>query len=175
MVVVAIVAILAAMAAPSYRDMIDRYRLRGAADGVISLISNARAGAVKSDLDVNIKFTGGSNWCVGANSALPPTGGAQAGNADPCTCTDSSQCLISGVRTATQPGAYPGVTIGTLPAAFIFDSKLGTTTPLGGREITLTSPSGKYDMTIKVNALGQASSCTPATKSAMPGVATCSP
>ena len=47
MVVIAVVAILAAAAMPAYRTLLDRYRIGKAAEDVISVISNARAGSVK--------------------------------------------------------------------------------------------------------------------------------
>jgi hypothetical protein len=55
----------------------------------------------------------------------------------------------------------------------IFDSKLGTIAPLGNRTVTLTSPKGKYDIAVQVNALGQARSCVPATKPVIAGIPAC--
>ena len=173
-ITLAVISVVLIAAAPSFADFLDKNRVRGAADGVISLISNARAEAVKTDLDVNIAFTGsGSSWCVGANSATAPTGGNPAGAAAACNCTDAAQCRVSGLRSAIETGAYPDVAIGVLPAALNFDSKLGAISPLGARNVTLTSPKGKYDLRVEVNALGQARLCVPASKPAIAGVAQC--
>ena len=123
---------------------------------------------------VNVAFTGsGTAWCVGANAATPPSGGNEAGTAGACDCTVTTQCLVSGARSAINVSAYPGVSIGTLPAALIFDSKLGAITPLGVRSVTLTSPRGKYDLRVEINALGQARLCVPATKPVIAGVSGC--
>src|SRR5687768_3482294 len=85
MVTVAVMAILMTAAVPSFVDFFERNRVRGAADGVISVVSDARAEAVKNALDVNISMGGGGTaWCVGGNAALPPAGGNPAGAADPC-------------------------------------------------------------------------------------------
>jgi type IV fimbrial biogenesis protein FimT len=174
MVTLAVLAVVLAAAVPSFSDFFDKYRLRGAADAVVSMVSNARAEAVKSDQDVNVAFTGsGSAWCVGANAAGTPTGGNRAGAASACDCTDTSACLVSGQRMAVEESAFPDVTIGTLPAAMIFDSKLGTIAPLGNRTVTLTSPKGKYDVQVEVNALGQARACRPAAKPVIAGIPTC--
>jgi type IV fimbrial biogenesis protein FimT len=174
MVTITVMAILVAAATPSFLDFFDKNRVRGAADGVISVISNARAEAVKTDLDVNIAFTGsGSAWCMGANAAIPPSGGNPAGTASACDCTNTAQCLVSGGRSAIEVDAYPNVTIGALPAAFVFDSQLGVMSPLGQRQITLTSPKGKYDIRVEVNALGQARLCVPSGKPSISGVAGC--
>jgi type IV fimbrial biogenesis protein FimT len=174
MVTVAVMAIVLVAAVPSFVDFFDKSRLRGAADHVISVISNARAESVKTDLDVNVAFTGsGTAWCVGGHPATPPTGGNEAGTAGACNCTVTTECLVSGARSAIAVGATPGVSIGALPAALIFDSKLGVITPLGARTVTLTSPKGKYDLTVQVNALGQARLCVPTGKPAIAGVSGC--
>lgn len=177
MVTVGILALLAALAAPNFTDYIDRTRLRGAADDVVSVIGNARVESVKADRDVSMAFIGtGTNWCLGANAAIEPTTGLPAQDSAPCVCTDAAdatQCLVNGQRRAIEVGAHQGVAIGALPAAFAFDSKLGMIAPLGTRSLTLTSPRGKYDLTIQVNALGQARLCVPSTKPAIVGIDAC--
>jgi type IV fimbrial biogenesis protein FimT len=174
MVTLAVLAIVLIAAVPSFVDFFDKSRVRGAADNVISVISNARAESVKTDLDVNLAFTGsGTAWCVGANAATPPSGGNEAGAAAACDCTVATECLVSGVRSAIDVGAAPGVSIGALPAALIFDSKLGVISPLGARTVTLTSPRGKYDLTVQVNALGQARLCVPTGKPDIAGISGC--
>jgi len=174
MVVLTILGVLALVAGPAFTDFFERNRVRGAAAEVVALIDNARAEAVKNDLDVNIAMAGsGDTWCVGANAATPPTGGNPAGAATACDCTDSAQCLVSGTRLVVEQGAFPEVRIGSLPTAMIFDSTIGTIVPLGSRNVTLTSPTGKYDLTVEINGLGQARLCTPAASRAMTGIASC--
>lgn len=179
MVVVAIVAILAVMAAPSYRDMIDRMRLRGAADDVLSVLANTRAQTVKLGLDSSISSTSGSNWCVGAISATVPTGGAAAaGVPTPCDCATPTGCLVAGTQAVVPVGKHGAVSMRT-GSAFVFDGKLGTVLTTAGAiaaptAITLTSPSGTYDINIGVSPLGQATLCTPTGKPAMAGVPACS-
>lgn len=178
LVVTMVVLVILAMAAqPALQDFFDRYRLRGAGDALVSLISNARAEAVKTDLDVSIDFIGsGTNWCAGANAATPPSGGNPAGTADACDCTVTTECQVSGQRTIVEGGSFHGVTIAESPDdPFAFDSKLGTIVPLGIEEATLTSPSGRYDLTVEVNALGQARLCTPDGKPSMAGIPACDP
>jgi len=178
MVVVAIVAILAVLAAPSYRDMNDRFRVRGAADDVLSVLSSARSGAVKSGLDTEISVTTGSSWCVGATSATVPTGGARAGSAAPCNCSTASTCVVAGQQVAVPVGKHPGVSMGS-GGGFIYDAKLGTVISSTGAlaaaatPIVLTSPTGRYDVRVGVTPLGQATLCTPTGKPAMAGVEPC--
>jgi type IV fimbrial biogenesis protein FimT len=177
MVTLAVVAILLVASVPSFIDFFDKTRVRGAADGVISLISNARAEAVKTDLNVSVAMVGsGSSWCVGANAATPPSGGNPAGDALPCDCTDPadvSQCRVAGQRSAVEVGTYPDVRVGALPAALTFNSNLGAIEPLGTRSVTLTSPNGTFDLAVEVNALGQARLCVPTGKPSITGVSAC--
>ena len=174
MVTLAVMAILTTAAVPSFVDFFERNRVRGAADGVISVVSDARAEAVKNALDVNISMAGsGTAWCIGGNAALPPAGGNPAGAAAPCDCTDTDACLVSGQRLAVDVGAFPGVGVGALPAALAFDHTLGVVSPMGSRTVVLTSPRGKSDIAVQVNALGQARMCTPAGSPTMSGVAPC--
>jgi len=174
MVTLAVMAILTTAAVPSFVDFFERNRVRGAADGVISVVSDARAEAVKNALDVNLSMAGsGTAWCIGGNAALPPAGGNPAGAAAPCDCTDTDACLVSGQRLAVDVGAFPGVGVGALPAALAFDHTLGVVSPMGSRTVVLTSPRGKYDIAVQVNALGQARMCTPAGSPTMSGVAPC--
>jgi len=174
MITVAVLAVLAALAVPSLSDFFDRNRVRAAADDVVSLISNARAEAVRNDLDVNISMHGsGTAWCVGANEAIAPSGGAPAPGALECDCMTAGVCLVSGGRQVVESVDFTDVSIGGLPDPFDFNSTLGAIVPLGDRTVTLTSPSGKYDVEIQVNALGQAFACTPDAKPVLSGMPVC--
>lgn len=180
MVTVGVLAILAAIAVPSFADFFDKYRLRGAVDDVVSVIASARAEAVKADRDVNVSIGGSTDaWCVGANAALepgvaggPPLG-APAPDATACTCATATACMVAGQRLAVDVGKHPRVTVGAVGGGFTFDSKLGVIAPLGTMSATFRSPTSKYAMQIDVNALGQASVCQPSTEPAIAGVRTC--
>lgn len=173
LVVAMVVLVIISMAAlPVYRDFFERYRLRGAVDDITSVIATARAGAVKADRDVSVSFSGGANWCVGAASAAEPTDGAPAAAAVACNCVSNSpQCVVAGADVRVAPGKHAGVTIGSVPATFSFDSKMGLVQPLGSACTTLKSPNLKYTVQISVNALGQTTTCS--TGPAMAGVTSC--
>ena len=173
-VVMAVIAIIAAAAMPSLRDFFDRYRLRGAVDEATSIIASARVEAVKSDRDVAIAFGGAANnWCIGANAAVEPTGGAPVAGALACNCTTPSQCQVAGQQLALVQGKHPGVSVSPVNVAFTFSSKLGVVTPLSQVTATFTSPSGTYDMRLVVDALGHASACVPSGKPSVAGVSSC--
>ncbi len=155
MVVIAVVAILAAVAMPSYRALMDNYRLRKAGEDVVSLISNARSGAVKLHREVNVSFTDGPSWCVGANAAVEPAAGALAGNAGGCDCGDPSTCLVAAEQLAIPAGKHPGVSMASASSALDFNGVTGATTGLAGSTIVLNSPLGLFTGTVTVTPLGQ--------------------
>lgn len=174
MVTLAVLVILVTVALPSFVDFFDRHAARGAAEAVVGLISDARAEAVKDDLDVSVATAGSDTaWCIGANAAAAPAGGNPAAGADVCDCTDLRQCLVSGQRFAVAASAYPGVRLATTMAPLTFDRQMGVVSPLGVRALTLTSPRARYDVAVEVNALGQARICVPAGKRTMMGVPPC--
>ena len=66
MVVIAIVAILATLAAPSFNPLIERWRVRSASEDLTSTLYFARSEAIKRGGGVTIDATGGWNlgWKV---------------------------------------------------------------------------------------------------------------
>ncbi len=184
MVVLAVVLILLLIAVPSFADILDRYRVRGAADAAIALVADARSGSVQSNRDVAVSF-GGTDpaWCIGANGAVAP---ATLGNvvpaAIPCVCTTSSNCTVLNNATAGSAGQqtlalqstdYSGVTMGTRPSSFTFSGRFGDVQPLGSSSVIFTSPKSKYQIQMTVAPLGQASLCTPSGQPAIPGISSC--
>lgn len=70
MVVIAIVAILGTLAAPSFTPLIERWRVRQAAEGLQSTLYFARSEAIKRGGNVVIqKLPDGTNGCVASGTA----------------------------------------------------------------------------------------------------------
>ncbi len=156
MVVIAVIAILVAVATPSYLALMDNYRLRQASEDVISLVSNSRSGAVKLHREVSVSFAGtGANWCAGANAAAEPLGGLLVGAATACDCTNPGSCLLGTERLAIPSGKHPGVSA-TASNPLVFSGVNGVTANLTGGTVTLTSPLNKFTGTVTVTPLGQA-------------------
>lgn len=65
MVVVAILAILTALAAPSFRPLLERWRVRDAAESVTSTLYLARSEAIKRGGQVVIRPNSGTDWGTG--------------------------------------------------------------------------------------------------------------
>ncbi len=173
MVTIAVLAILMAIATPSFTDFFQRYRLRGAADDVATLLAVARSDAVARNRNVAVVFSGtGGAWCVGAEAAAEPAAPGDLVTTAP-TCNCSGDCTV-GDRVMESRGAdYNGVTVTAVPAALVFDRLRGTAEPLGVRTMTFQSPNGVYSLAVNVSALGRGRLCVPAGSPAMAGFQTC--
>lgn len=177
MVVIAVLAIMLTLAAPSFADFFQRYRLRGAADKVVTMLASARAEAVMRNRDVSIDFKGGSTvWCVGANATPEAaTPGDKVDGAVSCDCTVADSCKLSDDRVLTVDSSnLGGVSIDSLPGTIVFSRKNGATSPLGSTEqAAFKSPNSKYTLQLDVSALGRATLCVPSGQPAMAGFSTC--
>ena len=167
MVVVAVVAILAVMAAPSLRDLVQRTKVKGAADAAAALVAEARVGAVKARRDVTINLTGlGMTWCVGANAAAAPTPGNQFGPSTTCVCTNTTACTVGLDRLVLDSADHTGVSVSGAANVNI-DGKLGMLKPSGPTSLpaianlaTFSWPGSGYSLTVRVSTGGQAEACT---------------
>lgn len=76
MIVVVIIAVIIAMAAPSFQRMVERNRLKSAVETVKADIQLARSDAIKRSTNVTFTLTGGSPWSytVGTNPVKTVSG-----------------------------------------------------------------------------------------------------
>jgi len=161
MISLAVLAIIMALALPSFADFAERSALRGAADNVIGVIANAKEEAIKRDRLVKVKATVvGSGFCIGAS--VVPTAAAAG-----CDCTTPANCPVAVYpAAAAELGA---VTLDGAPAFgagtdFVIDPKTGMLDdPVGQGNIDLQVPCG-YKVRVAVNALGRPTLCTPSGK-----------
>lgn len=88
LVVVAIVAVLAALAGPSFTPMIERWRVRDATESIQSSLYYTRSEAIKRGGNVVIKATDGTNWNSGWSVFHDVNGNAAQ---DTCDATKNAQ------------------------------------------------------------------------------------
>jgi len=182
MVSLAVAAVLVGLAVPSFRDLIDKSRLRGATDDIVNMLNTARANAVKQERDIDVSLGGTvTAWCAGANSAADPTSPGEAVlAATKCDCTTANVCNVGGLPTVLSSTDYSGVSLSAVTAEVTFDKKLGTVaTALDpGSAFTATtfnviSKTGKYKTTISVSPLGQTYVCVPSPSPFVAGYPSC--
>lgn len=154
MVTVAVIAILSVVAIPSFIDMIQGRRVKGAAEGLAAALQNAKAEAIKTNSTVRIVFTPAgigadhTTWCYGMTD-----------QAD-CDCTAADSCAVGGVTTGT---VIPSTEFKDVSANFSV-SNMRSFTPLrggsNGGTVTFSGPGGK-SLGVAVNSIGRIRICKP--------------
>ena len=164
-IVLAVVAVVAMLAAPSFGGLFDRQRVRAAVSNLGVDIQYARSEAVRRNDKVTVSFTPGAAWCYGI-----ATGTAA------CSCATEGSCDLKAVRSAPPTSGPPGddyrnVTMTlTRGAGFTIDPRQGATgteTWVSFASTTTTNAQARVD----VNALGRVALCSPG--GALPGYPTC--
>lgn len=148
----AILAILTAIAVPSYRDSVDKSRLRAAVEALHADLQNAKSTTQQQKATVTAVFSTGASWCYGLTAAKPTCA---------CTQVDPAQanfCELRAVRAADVKSA-------TLTAADFGGNTFTSFEPVRGTaaagSVTLTSALGKI-ATVSVSGLGRVATCSPA-------------
>jgi type IV fimbrial biogenesis protein FimT len=190
MVTLIVAAILAVIAAPSFRDLIIKSRLRGATDDIVALLNNARGSAVKLERQINVSLQGTTSWCAGAITEAGPAsvGAAATLSSTACDCAGASaatSCVVDNQSTLLSSSNYSGVQLSSLTGSIdfasggvTFDPKAGALTSMlngtfssPGPSVTITS--GLYQSKITVSPLGQTVVCTPAGSPFVSGYPSC--
>lgn len=154
MITVAIFAILASFAIPSYQQMIQNTMIRTAAESIQTGVQIARAEAVKLNANVQFDFRGTqSDWTVCVSPAAP--GSCPAGNnVQSRTKNDGSSANITVAPSAAGPYVFNGYGVMTSPAGAI-NINVGNSALAGSR-----------DLRVVVGLGGAVKTCDPALPSA---------
>lgn len=169
MIVVAIIGILAAIAAPSFQDMIERNRLKQAAEALKSDLQWMRTETIKKGCNLQASFTNGAAWSY--QIYLPP---AAAGTScaiqqfyHACTAAVTSAAVANcNIRTLSS-AQFTGTTMGTVAffsapttgAEFDFrrgEAKRANNNSNNGR-VELSSPN--YIVKVVVASVGRVKIC----------------
>lgn len=125
MISVAVLAILASIAVPSFQGLRERARLQAAAEAVYAQLQFARSESIKENRDMFVHVTSGASgtWCVGLSNT-----------ATTCSCSTNttSSCTFgptgNTMQRNLQSGDFPGVTLEDLTdgaTIFGFESRRG--------------------------------------------------
>jgi type IV fimbrial biogenesis protein FimT len=174
-VAISVLAILAALATPSFFDFRERSIAKGAAEEVQTHIANYRFEGVKRNRPVTVRFVGAPTttaWCVGARQ----------GN-EPCDCGAATNTCDVG--TFPTPGGGVDERRGARLVArsgfgatgqVTFDPSTGMLATLDqAGTFTIGSPSAtaNYQLQVQINAIGRTSLCVPAGAPVLPGYSSC--
>ncbi|MEO8312392.1 MAG: GspH/FimT family pseudopilin [Caldimonas sp.] len=152
-IVVAIAALVAAAAAPSFMALIDARRLDSAATRLAADIQLARSEAIARNRSLRLSIfsgTGASCWIV------------HSGSAADCSCDSDAGAVCIGSARAIRSVVLPSnerVSVAGNVASIAFDPMHGTSTPTGTLRLTGARGSAVHHI---VNVVGRVRSCSPA-------------
>jgi len=142
MIVVAIIGITVAIVAPPFNTILEKQRIKGAAEAVLADLRWARAESIKRNVRVRVTFATGSNWSYTIN-------------------TFPALTTSDGVLPKTVNGSdFPSTTLKT-PS---FAGRVAYTTfdPIRGTNLnngTVTISSNNFSAGVKISTLGRVRIC----------------
>jgi type IV fimbrial biogenesis protein FimT len=166
MIVVAIAAILASLAAPSFRSLLDRQRVRSAAANLSADIQYARSEAVRKNAPVTVSFSADSSpWCYGI-----------ASDSTACDCNTAGSCTLKTVRGDELDNVVMALAGGS---GFTINPRQGQISAVAGggsggatTSVTFSSiTTANAQLQSRLNALGRVSQCAPG--GTLPGYVPC--
>ena len=145
MVAMAVVSTTLGIAVPSFQNMTDRYRLKGATEAILYSLHTARAHASKSNSAVTAAFQTGSNW-----SSRLSDSSACAISAGSCVGDDWVNRTLGNEFKGTEISATTFTANNTT-----FDPKRGT-----ANSGTITLTLNGYAVQVQLNILGNPKYCS---------------
>ncbi len=151
MVALAIIAVLATLAVPSFGSMLARHRLKAAADHLAMDLAELRFESTRRGVPLHLQLTPGTDWCY----ALATAPG--------CDCRAAQSCQLKTVRASDFPGVelLQGQALRLEPL----------TTVAAARSGVLLQGHDGAQLRVDLSPLGRASVCAPGT--AVPGYSRC--
>ncbi len=163
-VTIAVLAILAAIAVPSFQETIQKRRLIGAAEQLYGDLQYARSEAINGDQRVGVYFSfGTTSWCYGIDDDMTSA----------CNCTATvTNCTVNTVEKVFKSDGFRGVSLasplgfgGTGPSNETgFEPRRGLpmrtiNNTLAGGTISFSSTSGGINVTLSGE--GRVRLCSP--------------
>lgn len=178
MVSIALLAISAALALPSYRDMIEKRQLTHGAEQLTAFINSAQSEATKLNQIVTVSYarSDDQNWCAGVNVG-----------ATPCDCNQTSItaadfCAVNGApRLISDAVAGDMLLLKSMTgdagddSAYSYDPVRGLLVNLDDAlNIEMHSQSSKFQLEMRVSRTGQTEVCSKNSGHSIPGYVVCS-
>ena len=168
-----ILSVMVGLAVPAFGDAIERRKIAGVIDDVMTRIALARSEAIKRNQIVSFTVRGDDdeNWCIGLRSDTVDPCDCRPAIADPAAVTD---CAIGAAQSVLGGRPVAGISLdvakadtayNSTPATFSFDPVQGTLSDLtdvgspGDNQMQFTSAKGNYILAININPLGLPKAC----------------
>lgn len=163
-IVMAIVAITMATAAPSFNAFIEKQRLDGAAAQLASDLQLARAEAVLRNTPLRLTV----HHAAWGHCYVIHTGAAQDCHCEtsgPALCTDEADAMKT-----VQWASEQGISLQSAVRSLLFDPLHGTSTPAGTLKVVAASGRAVHHV---VNVMGRVRTCSPQGAGAVAGYRSC--
>ena len=157
MITVAIIAILAALALPSFQSVLEGRRLVGAAENLFADLQYARSEAIKQNKTVTFQFSTGANWCYGIDDdgvGCDCTAGTGASNCTTVAGEDAGGNPVS-IEKIVLAASYKDIELSNatevLTSPFTINPRQGIPSDNGGFVLTINGQS----KTVCLNPIGR--------------------
>ena len=159
-----IIATLLNLAIPSFQRVLERQRLRNAAESLYGQLQLAKILALKHKQNIRLSFSlvDANHWCYGLSTSV-------------CNCWQANTCLVNGLEHIIKHTEFPGVSIAgtTVPwgNGAVFEPRQGNITAGGA-----TLASENFQIRIKTSGQGRIRICNDhslQTKSDLDGYPVC--
>ena len=147
MIVVIVLVIISILAIPSFSGLLQKYRLKGAAETVYMEIVSLRSLAIKKNSTAYLSFNETDPWCYGVNMAAA------------CDCAIANNCMVDGIEKVADVSGFPSVTMTTTFSDDDISFSARTGLPSTAGEVELTNEKGKL-IKILVSGLGNIRMCS---------------
>jgi prepilin-type N-terminal cleavage/methylation domain-containing protein len=167
MITIAVAAILASIAMPSFTAFIDKYRAKRAADTLSAFLVNTKTEAIKRNMPMRAVFqsaSGGATWCLGMIAAPTST--------ETCDCSVTpGTCKVDGVDRVVQSTDFDAIVLNSPAddALFTFTPQRGTVNS-GNAEI---ESAGGLQVRVVVTGTGRIRLCSPSGSGNLGGYPVC--
>lgn len=151
LITLAIVAILAALAAPNMGEYIEQERVRGALINLKQELAFARSEAIKRNTTIYVSAAEGANWCVGISlSAGCDCSSSNPAQADACTLPVNGTPVIRHLTS----NDYSGVVMDDA-----FDFEFDAVRGLSSANDTFKLSADSFSGGVKVSKIGRVRAC----------------
>ncbi len=148
-VVIAVLSILVTMAVPTFKGLMDKSRLKGAAELFYSNLQLAKSEAVLRNRTIFISVNKGANWCLGMSDR----------NSD-CNCsTAPAKCTINGNQRMLKGSDFKNITLSNNSTMGNFSIKNIRGLPSQAGTAIFVTPDNLY-LGVKLSPLGRAYVCS---------------
>lgn len=164
MIVIALVAIVATLAAPSFTNMLARKRVEGVTAELATDFQYAKSEAVGRNADVRVTFVDSKCYVIHRTSLAVST------------CVTTGTGLLKTMQLDAESTASIAPNNGLSYVSFepVRGVATNDASPAGDASINVTSSVGSWTLRSIVTPLGRVQTCTPSGTGQVPGYAACS-